>query len=121
MSVSSTNRERSAAAPNGDGREPHHRDGGHPVGDGGGEIPEPGAKNGPDANRADVNRADAHGAAADVAPIDARTDRHVDSLPGNNNKPAKGSDEELLAAYRAGNRPSFAALVERYQRELFHF
>jgi RNA polymerase sigma-70 factor (ECF subfamily) len=31
------------------------------------------------------------------------------------------SDELLLAAYRQGDRPSFAALVERYQRELFHF
>jgi RNA polymerase sigma-70 factor (ECF subfamily) len=39
---------------------------------------------------------------------------HVNRI---NNK----SDEELLAAYREGDRPSFAALVERYQRELFHF
>src|SRR5256885_13064968 len=31
------------------------------------------------------------------------------------------SDEDLLAAYRHGDRGSFAKLVERYQRELFHF
>jgi len=31
------------------------------------------------------------------------------------------SDEQLLAAYRRGDRFSFAKLVERYQRELFHF
>ncbi len=31
------------------------------------------------------------------------------------------TDEQLLAAYRQGDRASFARLVERYQRELFHF
>ena len=31
------------------------------------------------------------------------------------------SDEQLLASYRRGDRPSFARLVDRYQRELFHF
>lgn len=31
------------------------------------------------------------------------------------------SDEQLLAAYRDGDKASFALLVERYQRELFHF
>ncbi|HWB54887.1 MAG TPA: sigma-70 family RNA polymerase sigma factor [Tepidisphaeraceae bacterium] len=31
------------------------------------------------------------------------------------------SDEQLLANYRKGDRASFAQLVERYQRELFHF
>lgn len=31
------------------------------------------------------------------------------------------SDEQLLTAYRQGDKPSFAQLVERYQRELFHF
>jgi RNA polymerase sigma-70 factor (ECF subfamily) len=31
------------------------------------------------------------------------------------------SDEALLAAYRRGDRDSFARLVNRYQRELFHF
>src|SRR4051794_31628570 len=31
------------------------------------------------------------------------------------------TDEQLLSAYREGNKPSFAELVSRYQRELFHF
>jgi len=31
------------------------------------------------------------------------------------------TDEELLSAYRQGDRRSFSQLVERYQRELFHF
>jgi RNA polymerase sigma-70 factor (ECF subfamily) len=31
------------------------------------------------------------------------------------------SDEQLLAAYRDGDRESFALLVQRYQRELYHF
>jgi len=31
------------------------------------------------------------------------------------------TDEQLLASYRTGDRASFAELVNRYQRELFHF
>jgi RNA polymerase sigma-70 factor (ECF subfamily) len=31
------------------------------------------------------------------------------------------SDEQLLEAYRFGDKGSFSQLVERYQRELFHF
>jgi RNA polymerase sigma-70 factor, ECF subfamily len=31
------------------------------------------------------------------------------------------TDEQLLAAYRIGDKSAFARLVERYQRELFHF
>ena len=31
------------------------------------------------------------------------------------------TDEQLLADYRSGDKQSFAALVARYQRELFHF
>ncbi len=31
------------------------------------------------------------------------------------------SDEQLLAAFIAGDRQAFAALVERYQRDLYHF
>jgi RNA polymerase sigma-70 factor (ECF subfamily) len=31
------------------------------------------------------------------------------------------SDEQLLANYRQGDKASFAALVARYQRELYHF
>jgi RNA polymerase sigma-70 factor (ECF subfamily) len=36
-------------------------------------------------------------------------------------KSSAPSDEALLAAYRRGDRSSFSRLVERYQRELFHF
>src|SRR5436305_3622838 len=39
---------------------------------------------------------------------------HVNRIP-------ERTDEEMLAAYRKGDHTSFAALVERYQRELFHF
>jgi len=31
------------------------------------------------------------------------------------------TDEQLLDSYRNGNKAAFAQLVERYQRELFHF
>ena len=31
------------------------------------------------------------------------------------------TDEQLLAAYRQGDRTAFSILVDRYQRELFHF
>lgn len=31
------------------------------------------------------------------------------------------TDEQLLDSYRRGNKAGFAQLVERYQRELFHF
>jgi RNA polymerase sigma-70 factor, ECF subfamily len=34
---------------------------------------------------------------------------------------AEPSDEQLLVAYRHGDRASFSRLVQRYQRELFHF
>jgi RNA polymerase sigma-70 factor (ECF subfamily) len=37
------------------------------------------------------------------------------------NRITEKTDEELLSAYRHGERASFSALVERYQRELFHF
>ncbi|QOV89321.1 RNA polymerase sigma factor [Humisphaera borealis] len=35
--------------------------------------------------------------------------------------PPAVSDEALLAAYRVGDKQSFITLVDRYQRELFHF
>jgi RNA polymerase sigma-70 factor, ECF subfamily len=35
--------------------------------------------------------------------------------------PEKPTDEELLEQYRGGDRASFRILVDRYQRELFHF
>jgi len=44
-------------------------------------------------------------------------------LPSNGGGPAGSSvsDEQLLANYREGDKPSFSALVSRYQRELYHF
>jgi RNA polymerase sigma-70 factor (ECF subfamily) len=42
--------------------------------------------------------------------------------PGNGPSPLQTlSDEQLLQLYRAGDLGSFRKLVERYQRELFHF
>src|SRR5687767_2790468 len=35
--------------------------------------------------------------------------------------PAGPTDEQLLKSYREGNKKDFGRLVERYQRELFHF
>lgn len=40
---------------------------------------------------------------------------------GSRTVPPQVSDEALLAAYRVGDKQSFATLVSRYQRELFHF
>lgn len=40
---------------------------------------------------------------------------------GGSKAPPQVSDEALLAAYRVGDKQSFATLVSRYQRELFHF
>jgi len=49
---------------------------------------------------------------------------HADKS-GGNGKPAPTvstiTDEQLLESYRHGNKAAFAQLVERYQRELFHF
>jgi RNA polymerase sigma-70 factor, ECF subfamily len=39
----------------------------------------------------------------------------------NDGKAVELSDEQLLDAYRKGDKASFTRLVERYQRELFHF
>ncbi len=36
-------------------------------------------------------------------------------------KPAPRTDEQLLEAYRGGDRNSFTELVSRYERELYHF
>ena len=48
--------------------------------------------------------------------------KDADAKSGNG-KPAGEpiTDEALLAAYRHGDRAGFSQLVERYQRELFHF
>src|SRR5258705_11212793 len=55
----------------------------------------------PPQKRADAAKAGGNGKAAPTAPCI--------------------TDEQLLDSYRQGNKPAFAQLVERYQRELFHF
>jgi RNA polymerase sigma-70 factor (ECF subfamily) len=91
MSVSSTNRERPAAPGHGNGADDVNVDKEHP-------------------DR--LNGKGEGGPTAAAPPV--RTDHHVSRL-------GEKTDEELLAGYREGDRGSFAALVERYQRELFHF
>jgi len=91
MSVSSTNRERQAAPGHGNGSADVNVDKEHP-------------------DRLDGKGDGGPPAAAPAA----RPDRHL-------NRIGEKTDEELLASYREGDRGSFAALVERYQRELFHF
>src|SRR5688572_29741410 len=71
-------------------------------------------------------------------PGNGRSAHYVHAAPSadNGSEPATGAtpaprhtnriagdppDETLLANYRGGDRKSFAQLVERYQRELFHF
>jgi RNA polymerase sigma-70 factor (ECF subfamily) len=43
------------------------------------------------------------------------------SLLGTSSPPEVRTDEQLLLAYQQGDKPSFRLLMERYQRELFHF
>ena len=50
-------------------------------------------------------------AAVALAPIAPEPKPDVDSR----------TDEQLILAYRAGDRSSFSTLVSRYERELFHF
>src|SRR5947208_14884872 len=91
MSVSSTNRERPAAPGHGNGTADVNVDKEHP---------DP------------LNGKGDGGPSAAAPPV--RPDRHV-------NRVGEKTDAELLAGYREGDRGSFAALVARYQRELFHF
>lgn len=44
---------------------------------------------------------------------------HLDAVPAPGD--AQRSDEELLVAYRSGDRTAFAALVERYRNDLVQF
>src|SRR5258706_4332768 len=78
MSITSSNRERQAPLPNGNGRDASMRH---------------------------------------DRPTKASADEQIHRMDRFNGK----ADEELLAAYRGGERSSFSALVERYRRELFHF
>lgn len=53
----------------------------------------------------------------DVSPLPSGHARSAALQPGK----CGPSDEELLHSYRDGDRKAFAELVQRYQRELFHF
>ena len=50
---------------------------------------------------------------------------HADGSDNGQSQPrqpsGEPSDEQLLSDYRHGDKPSFARLVNRYQRELYHF
>ena len=81
MSVTSSNPERQAPLPNGNGKDSSNR---------------------PD------------GPSAAAKSYDERATQRVDRF-------TEQTDEELLAAYRHGEHAGFSLLVERYQRELFHF
>jgi len=55
-----------------------------------------------------------------------RGNGHASAAPHANSRRPEGAagartDEQLLEAYRFGDRLSFSQLVDRYQRELFHF
>jgi RNA polymerase sigma-70 factor (ECF subfamily) len=61
-------------------------------------------------------------AAMPASALNGRVDRQVNKTPDNTAaKSGDKTDEQLLSAYREGNRTAFASLVDRYQRELFHF
>ncbi len=51
----------------------------------------------------------------------ARTESGDTTVPFPNIAGQDRSDEQLLSDYRHGDKGSFAALVARYQRELYHF
>jgi len=60
--------------------------------------------------------------AKDLNPDRGVADRTPPPGTGETFDPGAGrSDEQLLQAYREGDSGSFQKLVERYQRELFHF
>jgi RNA polymerase sigma-70 factor, ECF subfamily len=61
------------------------------------------------------------GAPGQSAPPQTRSERNVATATATLTDSSDMTDEQLLEAYRNGDRASFAKLVERYQRELFHF
>ena len=65
--------------------------------------------------------ADSAAAQSSFAVHPGRSERNVASATAAITNSADRTDEQLLEAYRNGDRTSFAKLVERYQRELFHF
>lgn len=57
------------------------------------------------------------GVESNAAERDKTGSTRVSSSP----KPGEPTDEQLIDRYRHGDRAGFASLVDRYQRELFHF
>jgi len=58
---------------------------------------------------------------SDAPSVFDSTSGSVDALTGAGQMSSAVSDEQLLSAYLAGEGNAFVQLVERYQRELFHF
>src|SRR5258706_3014946 len=78
-------------------------------------APANGKNTNPDLSRGP--RGNGHGSAAAISTA---------AGPGTKNRPGSDAregrtDEQLLESYRFGDKTSFSQLVERYQRELFHF
>lgn len=72
----------------------------------------------PSTNRDVRNEAGTKDMNPDAAPASRSHARTADSTRAVRPGP---SDEELLSAYRHGDREAFAELVRRYERELYHF
>lgn len=76
--------------------------------------------------RGDAGEAKTDGGRPGAAYVDGKPAPEAAAAGGNGNggpvaTSTQPSDEQLLAAYRIGDKASFAQLVARYQRELFHF
>src|SRR5947209_6426278 len=79
-----------------------------------GHAPETRKQTNPDA----VSRGNGHGSAIPGAA--SGTSGASKARPAITTRDVR-SDEQLLEAYRFGDKATFSHLVERYQRELFHF
>ena len=77
-----------------------------------GQAPQTRKQTNPDA----VGRGNGHGSTTPGTSPSASTKARPGILPRD-----VRSDEQLLEAYRFGDKGSFSLLVDRYQRELFHF
>ena len=67
-------------------------------------------------------RPDPEGSAADnELPHPGSEPNQAEAAAAEHAVPGDMTDEGLLESYRKGNRADFTRLVERYQRELFHF
>src|ERR1700744_4557714 len=53
--------------------------------------------------------------------VSVPTSESAPTVPGVPLPQGQRTDEQLMADYRQGDRQSFAELLRRYERELFHF